>query len=163
MVNSKISDAEYEAKIISNVEKFGCHVTTVFDPEGVEPSFTYSIGFTRSIGQGEVIVFGLSSNLMGFMINETLRQCRDGLRLAEGVRISGLLEDFDVVVRSIPQANITREHFNSALWFHRREFGTELEDAFQLVWPGAREGLFPWDDGSSCDAQPALYEIGSVH
>ncbi len=166
MVTGKLSNADYEARILANVQEFGCHITTVADPDGGTPSFSYSTGFTRSVGQGEVIIFGLPSQLTGFMINETLSFCRDGLQLDDGVQIGGLLQGFDVVARTVHPASIVREHFNSAMWFHRREFGTDLDAAFQLVWPGALDGLYPWDEGASSEvreAQPPLYERGAIH
>jgi hypothetical protein len=155
--------ADYELKILANVEKYGCHVTTVFDPENQDPSFAYSTGFTETAGQGEIIVFGLDHELMHRMINTILQSCRDGLSLTDGERIEGVLDGFDVIARQIPPTAIDREHFNSAIWFHRLRFGTELCSAFQIVWPGAQDGLFPGDD--RCDQlvvgmQPALYKGG---
>ena len=157
---------DYERDILANVEEYGCHVTTVFDPDSDAPSFSYSTGFSETLEQGEVIVFGLSHNLMHQMVNVTMDLCREGLVLADGERITGVLEGFDVVARQLPSAAIDREHFNSAMWFHRRRFGSELRTAFQIVWPGAKQGLLPWDDG--CDEyviemQPPLYEKGAVH
>ena len=154
---------QFEQKILANVAEFGCHVTTVFDPQGDDPSFTYSAGFAHTLDQGEVIVFGLSHDLMHFIVNETMRQCRNGLQLEDWGAISGLVEGFDLVARSIPPSKLDREHFNSAMWLHRREFGIELTRAFQLVWPGAADGLFPWNKDSSESVrewQPALYERG---
>ena len=155
--------SEYEQSILTHVEKFGCSVTHVFDPDQEEPDFSYSIGFSKTLDQGEVIVFGLARNLMQSMINEVMRQCReDGLILGDNVVISDLLEGFDVIARTIHPDRIEHEFFNSAIWFHRREFGTELKVAYQLVWPGTQQGLFPWDEG--CDPyvieqQPPLYEL----
>jgi hypothetical protein len=153
---------EYERKILANIERTGCHVTVVFDPEGDEPGFAYSAGFPHSIGQGEVIVFGLSTDMMGFMINETLRQCRDnGLKLHDGLRLSGLLEGFDAVARRVHTSNIQREYLNSAMWHHMGRYGEPLSEVFQLVWPSSVTGLFPWDKDCHPDVsafQPALYE-----
>lgn len=151
----------YERNILDHVAAFGCSVTNVFDPDGDSPSFSYSIGFTKSVDQPEVIVFGLDTTLMHRMINETLRLCQAGLDLEEGGRIAGVLDGFDVVSRAIPTERITRGHFNSAMWYHRREFGSELTRAMQLVWPSSKTGLFPWQPDchqSVIDAQPALYE-----
>jgi len=36
-----------------------------------------------------------------------------------------------------------------------------LNEAFQVVWPGAQQGFYPWDEGCDLyviDYQPALYE-----
>ncbi|HMI20176.1 MAG TPA: DUF4262 domain-containing protein [Sphingomonas sp.] len=151
----------YEQSILDNIERTGCHITMVFDPEGQDPNFAYSVGFPDTVGQPEVIVFGLSNDMMGFMVNETLRLCRDGLRLADGTSIDGLLQGHLCVARKVAAENIDRDHFNSAMWYQRRRSGIEMSEAFQIVWPGARDGLFPWDAGcadSVREAQPPLYE-----
>lgn len=154
---------EYEETILANVNEYGCHVTTVFDPDGNEPSFSYSTGFTQTVCQPEVIVFGLEPNLMGSIINSALNQCKSGVDLTNFARISGLLDGFDVIARTIPEARIERNYFNSAMWFHDREFGKKLQDVVQLVWPSSTTGLFPWDEGcheSVIEAQPVLYAAG---
>lgn len=153
---------DYEQRILDCVENDGCFVTGVFDPEGNEPNFAYSIGFTKSLGQGEVIVFGLSHSLMQQMVNLIWKACDDGARLVEGAKFPGILDGFEVVARAVAKERITSDLFNSAMWFHRRTFGTELCEAYQIVWPGAQQGLFPWDEG--CDdyvisQQPALYQM----
>ncbi|WP_033922909.1 DUF4262 domain-containing protein [Sphingomonas sp. 37zxx] len=151
----------HEKRIVENVERHGCHVNFVFDPDENEPAFCYSVGFPETVNQSEVIVFGLSQKMMHWMVNETLRQCRDGLILKDWVVIGGLLEGFECIVREISPQNLAPEYFNSALWFHRYTTGSDLASAVQLVWPGAVDGLFPWESGSSeivCNSQPALYD-----
>ncbi len=152
---------DYEQEIVDYVESDGCFVTGVFDPEGDESNFSYSVGFPKSLGQSEVIVFGLTHSLMQQMISAIWKACNDGARLSEGAKFSGILDGFDVVTRLVDVKRIVPEFFNSAMWFHRREFGTEMAEAYQIVWPGAKQGLFPWEPG--CDpyvieCQPALYE-----
>lgn len=155
---------DYEQKIIDYVESDGCFVTGVFDPDHREPSFSYSVGFPKSVGQGEVIVFGLSHSLMHQMINAIWKSCSQGAVLADGLQMSGILEGFRIIVRKIVPEKIIPEFFNSAIWFHRRSFERELIDAYQIVWPGAQQGLFPWEAG--CDEyviaqQPALYQLST--
>ncbi|HVJ02412.1 MAG TPA: DUF4262 domain-containing protein [Sphingomonas sp.] len=157
---------DYEQSIVRHVRESGCHINIVSDPDGSEPPFAYSVGFPETIGQPEVIVFGLGSRLMANMINETLSQCRSGLVLAEGARVGGLLDGFDCVLRAVTPENIMPDYFNSALWYQRRRTGERLDAAFQIVWPGYHDGLFPWEEGvdpSVPESQPALYEKSVVH
>ena len=81
--------SELEERILANIEDHGCQVNHVFDPDGILQGKSYSIGFPVSIGQPEVIVFGLRVEVMKFMINDLLRQCREeDLLLSEGLIIS---------------------------------------------------------------------------
>ena len=153
--------SEFEQRIVANVEQYGCHVMHVFDPDGVEEAFSYSIGFPVSVSQPEVIAFGLSSKLMHSMINELHRQCRDGLRMENGLRVADLIEGYDCELRVVRPERIIADYFGSGMWFHRHRTGQAMTEAFQIVWPGAASGLFPWDEAASqdvVDAQPALYE-----
>ena len=140
------SDAELEAGIVSNVDQYGCSIMFVFDPDEGKADFAYSIGFPKSLAQPEVIVFGLSRSLMLSMINETHRQCaEEELKLQDGVVIGDLLEGFDCIVREVPKDRIESEYFGSAMWYRQAIMGEEMDRAFQIFWPGAATGLFPWD------------------
>lgn len=152
---------EYETMLLRNVENHDCQVTYVFDPAGEHESFSYSAGLPVSVGQPDVIVFGLPKDLMHFMINEVAAQYRKGLVLTEGQIIEGLIAGYPCVARRVLNENLA-DYFNSAMWVHRRELGRPMETAFQIVWPGVEQRLFPWDDG--CDeavyaAQPPLYSL----
>ncbi|WP_416463466.1 DUF4262 domain-containing protein [Sphingomonas sp. VDB2] len=156
-----IARDDFERGIIENVREHGCQVNMVFDPDGEQPNFAYSIGFKQTVDQPEVITFGLSGDMMKFMINQTLRECREGLVLTDGAVIEGLLEGHKCIARIVHPSQIAEEYVNSALWYHKARTGERLTDIVQIMWPGAVDGLFPWDDG--CDAgvialQPALYE-----
>ncbi len=156
---------KHERAILKNVKQHGCHVWLVFDPEGVESNFAYSVGFTQTVGHSEVIIFGLSDELMHTMINETMSLLRNGLRMHDGMRIDGLLEGHCVVARSISSQKAIDDHLVSAIWIWRRGHTGSMPTPFQLVWPGAVDGLFPWDEGcdaSVIDLQPALYEQGAL-
>ena len=155
--------SDFEQDILDNVANTGCHINVVIDPDQQDPPFAYSVGFTETSGQPEVIVFGLSADMMTFMINETLDQCEAGLALSDGVEIEGLLRGHKVVSREVATRFIIRDYLNSAIWYEQHRTGRALDRAIQLVWPGARDHLFPWDKGCDQqvrDLQPALYLAG---
>lgn len=152
---------EREQKIVAEVEQHRCYVIQVFDPDGIAPTFSYSVGFPALVAQPEVIVFGLTIPLMHSMIDEIHRQCRNGLSLNDGLRVASLINGHDCELCSVKPKHIVEDQFYSAMWFHRHRTGDPMTEAFQIVWPGAVDGMFPWEAGASqivIDAQPALYE-----
>ncbi|MCL9998652.1 MAG: DUF4262 domain-containing protein [Erythrobacter sp.] len=156
----------YERDIVENIEKHGCHITGVFDPDGDAPSFAYSVGFTRTLEKTgnpdypEVIMFGLPREVVGPAINSLLAMCAAGQPLVEGERLEAFFGEYDAVVRLVHETQIVENYLNSAMWYHRTQMGRPLRDVAMIVWPDAT-GLYPWEEG--CEAwvqsdQPALYE-----
>ena len=157
---------EFEREIIANVEKHGCHIMGVFDPEGAEPNFAYSVGFTRTLEKvgkpdcPEVILFGLPRDVVGPAINSLLAMCAAGQTLRDGERLESFFAAYDAVVRMVHETRIEEKYLNSALWYHRTQMGRSLSKVAMIVWPD-RNSVFPWEEG--CEEwvrrdQPALYE-----
>lgn len=95
------------------------------------------------------------------MLWEVFRQIEAGMGAVDGNRWSGLLEGFDCISRAVHPDNIVREYLNSAIWYWRRSGNDGLPPVYQIIWPGAQDGLFPWDSGCSeivKDLQPPLWE-----
>ena len=152
-----------EQKVVDDIRDYGCHIVHVPAERAEDIDFSYTVGFPVSVGQPEAIVFGIEPAVAQSMLNEVLRQCRAGLQLADGVRLTNLLQGFDCIARRIDRPEAIREHFGWALWYHHTQRGNSLNGAFQIVWPGALQGLFPWQAGchaSVCALQPALYRPG---
>jgi hypothetical protein len=154
-------DSEYERNILANVEEHGWFCTSVFDPDGDAPSFSYSVGFTKTLDSPEFIVFGLPAKLMHSMLWKVFRLIKAGKQPEDHQRWSDLLEGFDCISRVVHPTNIVRDYLNSAMWLWRTQLGhDEPLQAFQLVWPSSETGLFPWD--ADCaqivrDYQPPLW------
>ena len=160
-VNSESNLTDYEKSILENVDEWGCHITTVVDPDGSDPPFSYSAGLEETFGSGEVIIIGFSTTLMGQIINMLADKLEAGLALTDGVSLGGLLSGFDMIAKEIPAERIVRENFNSSMWLHERVTGGALTKAFQLVWPDSRTGLFSWDASCPEDGiklQPLIFE-----
>jgi hypothetical protein len=158
-----VSDRElndYEHQLLANVAETGMQVVTVTAGDDF-PTFSYSVGFTVTVDQGEVITIGLHKDAAYQVIKETLHQCLDGMTLRDGLVLERVLGDYQVNAKQIPSNRITKDCFNSAMWFHAREFGTPLTKAYQLVWPCETTRLFPWDSGCPegvVSDQPLLFQ-----
>jgi hypothetical protein len=151
---------EYEERIVRSVEMDGCFVVSVFDPDDEAVPFSYSIGFTKSLGQPEVVLFGLAAKTAHPLINDLFRLCQNGLVLADWVMIDNLFVGYHCIARSVDESWIIQRQFASALWYHRTKMNSALEDVVQIVWPDA-DGIFPWQEGCAdwvIADQPPLYE-----
>jgi Domain of unknown function (DUF4262) len=153
---------EYERRVIDNIDKHGWFCTSVFKNKGKASSFSYSVGFTKTLNSPEFIVFGLDINLMHKMLWEVFHQIKDGRVPSDHQRWSNVLEGNDCVSRCVHPTNVITEYLNSAMWFWGEPAirGGPLT-AFQLVWPDVETCLYPWD--SECpqfvrDRQPPLYQ-----
>jgi hypothetical protein len=152
--------SEYEQSILDDIDQHGWSCVTVTDGDNAE-AFAYSVGFGETLASPECIIFGLPPKLMHSMLWSMFHAIRRGEVLADGLRWPGLIEGFDCISRSVHSSQLTREHFNSALWHwgDLTDHGYGLK-AFQLFWPGAVDGLFPWETGCSeivRARQPTLY------
>ena len=150
----------YERSLIDHVAKDGWYCLSVVGEE-VGDTFTYSVGFGNTLGSPECIIFGLPAKTSHSMLWEVFRQIRAGAVLSDGAKWSNLICGFDCVSKPVHPSQITKDHFNSALWFwrHTKVSETDLK-AYQIFWPGSEDGLFPWDTGVAQivrDYQPALY------
>lgn len=154
------SQAEYFDKLLANVDEHGWQFTYVFDPDGGDPGFAYSVGFPKSINAPELVVCGLPRKLMSHMLREMYRKLEAGDPIYDGAVWSGLLEGFDCISRKAIRSDLFDEWVLSSVW-HWQYCGNEGNpDVYQIVWPGAQDGLFPWDANcpqSVVDAQPALW------
>lgn len=157
------SYSEYERRLFANVDKHGWQCASVFDQKGNDPAFSYSTGFTKSLNAPEFIVFGLPKDLMHNMLWEVYRQVESGARPADWMRWQGLLEGFDCIARKAVHKDLYTDYAVSANWFWRETGNAGSPEVYQIVWPGARQGLFPWEKGCAEDvikAQTPLWALG---
>ena len=130
---------EYERNILKHINEHGCSVTSVFDPEGDEPPFSYSIGIARTAAAPELIVVGLKPEIGHWLVNEYNIRVRAGERFVPGVLYLGFLKGFAVQFGPVAR-KYRKEYMRSATWLHD---GADYE-ALQLIWPSTA-GLWPWD------------------
>ena len=152
--------AEHEQKLLKNIETYGWQCNNVFDPDGVEPDFSYSVGFAGSLGSPEFIIFGLRRELMQSMLASLYDQIKAGATVEHDKRWSDLLEGYECVSKRATAHNLFQEYTTVSKWLWNYQGNKGSPEIYQIVWPGAVDGLFPWDEG--CDdvvrkSQPQLW------
>ncbi len=152
----------YEQRVVDAIAEHGWFCVNVLEDDA-GPGFAYSVGLSETLGTPELIVFGLKPEMMHAMLWAAFRQLRDGREVKDSDRLPDLIEGFDCIVRNVHPTNIVPDFFNSALWYQGHRGGTDRDgqlSAMQIVWPGAEDGLFPWDPKSNPfvgACQPPLY------
>ncbi len=140
---SKRKRAANDRRVARDIERYGCHVISVFDPDGRLPSFSYSIGIQDSSGAPDVIVFGLRPELAGYLVNEYNRRLRKGKRFKRGRKYFGFLQGFPVYFEPARRARYVRYAYGCARYYGEREYSM-----VQLVWPSTK-GVWPWNKSAS--------------
>jgi Domain of unknown function (DUF4262) len=124
--------------VVEHIRKFGCHVVNVFDPDGLQPHFSYSIGIQETLSVPEVIVVGLRPEMSQWMVNEYNRRVGTGEHFQRGVLYSGFLEGFEVYVEPTRRKLVAEYTFGCDRYYDNRPY-----EVVQIVWPSTA-GVWPW-------------------
>lgn len=135
--------AANDGRVADDVERYGCHVVSVFDPEERHPTFSYSIGIESSSGAPEAIVIGLSPKLGHSVINTYNRQVRAGTRFERGRPYPGFLDGFDIYVEPAKPARTVEYTLGCDRYYHGRGYSV-----VQLIYP-TTAGVWPWHKRAS--------------
>jgi hypothetical protein len=105
-----------------------------------EIPFSYSTAGFESYGAPEVIVSGLGADLSKTMINIFMDRWKAGERFVINWPYEDFLDGFPVIFLEASEAS-KKQNACFADWYYEREDFP----LWQLVWPGAKHGLFPWE------------------
>jgi len=135
-------DDEHERKAIQDVLEFGVHILHVFDPDGENPRFSYTVGLWHHHQHPEVILFGLKEELCHSVLNTLNDEIADGKSfLAESSSLE-ILEGFRCYFEKLP-----KDQYESCLGWARWFYGGDDFEAVQLIWPNT-SGVFPWQSNA---------------
>jgi hypothetical protein len=141
-VSSNRAEDEAERKAIADIERVGVHVLHIFDPEGEDPDFSYSVGLWHTHHHPEVLIYGLKTDLRQSVINYINNEIKLGRSFRNGESAEGVLPGFSVYFQKLPLEQY-RPHLGWARWFYD---GNDFP-AVQMLWPNTC-GVYPWDEAA---------------
>ena len=121
---------------------------------GKAMSFSYTVGLHKSYGHPEMIVFGLPPNTAHGVLSDIALKAKEGAPFDLSKPSDKLLKDCNAFFVEVPKAAFA-EYILSAIRFN----GAEDFSVVQVVWPSARDGLYPWDSDADPEfvaSQPVL-------
>lgn len=142
-----------EAKLVDDIEKYGCHVIQVSPGNGF-PGWSFTIGLEDVLCVPELIVIGLKDEVAHFLLNECARRLQNGARFEAGRREQGLLSNVECEFRPVEKKWL-KQTMGYTAWF----YGGDDFRALQCVYPDLTNRL-PWEDGFNSDwrtRQPLLF------
>lgn len=111
-----------EQKIINDIGEYGWHCMNV-GAGGGEPNFSYSIGFSKTLGCPEVLIFGLRQDVMHGMLWGMFEAFQSG-RIAEPAsKWLEPLPGYECELRFLSPSQKGKGHFGSALWYWHKYLG----------------------------------------
>ena len=132
---------KHEEKAIADIKLHGVHVLNVFDPDGNDPKFNYSVGLWHSYNHPEILIFGLDADISTRLINDIADKCRNGDSIPKHGTVSPeYVNAFDVCFVEVPKSEY-KDHFGWARWLYD---GNNFP-VLQMVYPD-KHGNWPWKD-----------------
>lgn len=147
-------------KILTDIEETGWTAIGVFDPEGKEPTFTYTIGLGLSYNHPEIIAIGLPPQTAHGVIAGAIDKIKDGESFANSPDkdVLGLLAN-DFHCRFLPLSDAKAQEFMfQAYNFYESIEEPSLISTIQLVWPDEKD-LYPWDKDCNLDIAAAQHVL----
>ena len=129
MTKSSIQD-----KVKNDIEEYGWHVLSVACEE--TPSFSYTVGFKETFNHPEIIMSGLSIDLMHTLLNDLGNFIQQGKVFEDGEVFNELIKDLPVKFIRVGDVALS-EHLRVAeIYYDNSKF-----DALQCIWPD-QNGVF---------------------
>ena len=148
---------ENDKRVADDIAKYGCHVVSVFDPEGKQPPFSYSIGIQGTSGAPEAIVIGVRPELGHYMVNEYNAQVRKGVRFERAKQYPGFLEGFNVYVEPAKAALLAEYTLGCNRYYEGADYSV-----VQLIYP-TTAGVWPWHKAASMRFKANQPMLGRKH
>jgi len=136
------------------IEKHGWAVQAVLGSASDGSAYSYTIGFTETLGHPEVFVAGFDYDLCRRLLNDVGSLIRDGADFRRPCLADKVIKDYHVAFRPVTEDSV-RELCNAG----RAALGVDVFDAVQMFLPD-EAGRFPWDEG--CEPSIARAQAGRI-
>src|SRR5262245_36961608 len=127
-------------KVIRDVNTHGWHVVKVSALDE-HPGWAFSIGLFYTFRHPEILMFGLSLDLMHRLINSLGEEVRTGRRFETGFEHDDLVEGYRCAFRDVDPAWYPSV-LGFATWYYKRAAFPTI----QCFWPD-KQHRYPWERG----------------
>ena len=132
-------DREIKARILEDVEKFGCHLA-LLEANDYLTGYAYTIGLFKTFGHPEIICFGLHPDVLAPVLNQACDLVRQGETITPGILYDGFLEGYPIQFIEVDKS-FYPNYVGYGCWYYDYRVDFPL---LQLVWPD-KQHIFPWD------------------
>jgi hypothetical protein len=123
-----MSQSKILKKAIDDIEKHGWHVVSVACKDTL--SFSYTVGFKKTLNHPEIFVSGLSIELMHDLLNDIGELIHKGTVFNNGDLSYEVVKDLPVKFIKVKSGPLS-EYLRVAGAY----YGNEIFEALQCVWP----------------------------
>jgi hypothetical protein len=136
-----MSQSNILEKVEKDIESYGWHVLAVCG--GDLPNFSYTIGFKETLSHPEIVMSGLSTEMMHHLLNDIGELIKSGESFSDGDTSSEVIKGYLVKFISVNESHID-EYFRAA----NIHYGDGNFKTLQCIWPD-NDGRFPETTNSS--------------
>ena len=144
---------EINDKTQNHIDTFGWSFLNVFDPNGENPDFSYSIGFEETFNFPEIMIFGLDNKTAHQIISDIAQDLKDGIRYELNKKHKNVISgDFEVEFKEVKKEFFS-SYLGTAVDFYRKPFR-----AWVLFWPD-KNNILPIEKGCEITVQNEALDI----
>jgi len=134
-MNNFLKDTE------DKIKKYGYVVIFVFaDVENQKPSFTYTVGLSKTYKHPELIVFGLPQEASKILLDNVVEKIIED---KGGVEVNKLYEEIaNMPLQFLKVKNGAADEYAMNFFYHYPDVKLEM---LQMIWPDPA-GIFPTED-----------------
>lgn len=139
MINHEEHDKQAIKKILSDIDEFGCHLAMV-EADDYSPAFVYTIGLFKNFKHPEIIIFGLSVDVMGHILNHLKDEIANGSKYDLDRLYSNILSGYDVQFLEVAKDNY-QYYLGYAGWYYDHTWNFPV---LEIIWPD-KNSRWPWE------------------
>ena len=136
-----------DKSIIENIEKHGWQFQFVFDSNGVNQDFSYSIGFEQSYNHPEIMIFGLKREKMHSILGEMANDIKNGRVFEPNIKIKDIISgEYEVMLKPIKES-LLPEYAGIATRYYQKPFRL-----YVMLWPD-KNNVLPTENNCELTVQ----------
>jgi hypothetical protein len=144
-----------DAKVASDVERFGWHCLHVAPSEGEEGAhFTYTIGLSKTLGHPDLAIFGLKRETAHAILSDCVQDIRSGTTFPIDTPVSNVVQgDWLMQFRRVREECLAEWFGTAKRYYNRHPFQVLI-----MFWQN-KDRQFPWESSDPSVQEEAMHVV----